>query len=69
MSEGMEVVKRFQKEYIEHYLTRMKWVGIGKTEENLTPDLAVYLGREEAQPGLKELPCPFMSTAATIAAA
>ena len=50
MSEGMEVVKRFQKEYIEQYLTRMKWVGIGKTEENLTPDLAVYLGREEASP-------------------
>ena len=47
---GMEVVKDFQQEYIEQYLTRMQWVGIGKTEENLAPDLAAYLRREQAEP-------------------
>ena len=50
IADGMEVVKRFQREYMEQYLARMKWVGIGKTEDNLTPDLAAYLGREEASP-------------------
>ena len=50
ISEGMEIVNRFKQEYIEQYLTRMQWAGIGKTEDNLAPDLAVYLRREEASP-------------------
>ena len=50
IAKGMEVVKDFQQEYIELYLTRMQWVGIGKTEENLTPDLAAYLRREQTGP-------------------
>ena len=50
ISEGMEIVKRFKQEYIEQYLTRMQWAGIGKTGDNLAPDLAVYLRREEPSP-------------------
>ena len=45
---GMAVVKDLQQQYIEQYLSRMQWVGIGKTEANLTPELAAYLRREEA---------------------
>ena len=44
---GMAKVKDLQQQYIEQYLARMKWAGIGKTEANLSPDLAVYLRREE----------------------
>ena len=50
ISAGMEVVKDLQKRYIEEYLARMKWVGIPKTENNLSPVLASYLRREEASP-------------------
>ena len=50
ISAGMEVVKDFQQQYIEEYLARMQWVGVGKTEENLAPDLAAYLRREPAEP-------------------
>ncbi len=50
MVEGMEAVKGLQQRFIEQYLARMKWVGIPKTEENLNPDLAGYLRREEAAP-------------------
>ncbi len=48
ISAGAEVVKDLQQRYIEEYLARMKWVGIPKTENNLSPALAVYLRREEA---------------------
>ena len=50
ISAGMEVVKDLQKRYIEEYLARMEWVGIPKTENNLSPVLASYLRREEASP-------------------
>ena len=50
ISAGMEVVKDLQKRYIEEYLARMEWVGIPKTENNLSPILASYLRREEASP-------------------
>ena len=50
ISAGMEVVKDLQKRYIEEYLARMEWVGIPKTENNLSPVLASYLRREEANP-------------------
>lgn len=40
---GMEVVKDLQQQYIEQYLTRMKWIGVGKTRDNLNSDLAAYL--------------------------
>ncbi len=50
ISAGMEVVKDFQQQYIEEFLARMQWVGVGKTEENLAPDLAAYLRREPAEP-------------------
>ncbi len=48
ISAGMDVVKDLQQRYIEEYLARMKWVGIPKTENNLSPILATYLRREEA---------------------
>ena len=55
ISEGMTVVKNLQQQYIEEYLARMKWAGIGKTEANLSPDLAGYLRREPAnQPASQE---------------
>ncbi len=50
ISSGMEVVKDLQQRYVEGYLARMKWAGIPKTEANLSPDLAVYLRREEPTP-------------------
>ena len=50
ISSGMEVVKDLQQRYIEEYLARMKWAGIPKTENNLSPVLAAYLRREEASP-------------------
>ena len=40
---GSEVVKDLQQQYIEQYLTRMKWIGVGKTQDNLNHDLAAYL--------------------------
>ena len=50
ISAGMDVVKDLQQRYIEEYLARMKWVGIPRTENNLSPVLATYLRREEASP-------------------
>jgi hypothetical protein len=50
ISAGMDVVKDLQQRYIEEYLARMAWVGIPKTEKNLSPVLAAYLHREEASP-------------------
>ena len=50
ISAGMEVVRDLQQQYVEEYLARMQWAGIGKTEQNLSPDLAVYLRREEPSP-------------------
>ena len=50
ISAGMDVVKDLQQRYIEEYLARMEWVGIPKTEKNLSPVLAAYLRREEASP-------------------
>ena len=47
---GMAVVRNLQQQYIEQYLSRMQWVGIGKTEANLTPGLAAYLRRPETSP-------------------
>ena len=49
--QGMAVVEDFKQRYIEDYLKRMQWVGINKTEENLSPDLAVFLRRGEAVEG------------------
>ena len=40
---GMEIVKGLQQQYIEQYLARMKWIGVGKTQGNLNQDLAAYL--------------------------
>ena len=50
MAAGMEIVKDLQQRYMEEYLARMQWVGIGKTEANLSPDLAVYLRRPSPDP-------------------
>ena len=47
---GMAVVEDFKQRYIEDYLNRMQWAGINKTEANLSPDLAVFLRREETAP-------------------
>ncbi len=44
---GMEVVRDLQQRYIEEYLARMQWAGIGKTEANLSLDLGAYLRRPE----------------------
>ena len=40
---GMEMVKNLQQRYIEEYLTRMQWIGLEKTKDNLNLDLAAYL--------------------------
>ena len=45
IAQGMAVVEDFKQRYIEDYLKRMQWVGINKAEENLSPDLAVFLRR------------------------
>ena len=50
ISAGMDVVKDLQQRYVEEYLARMEWVGVPKTESNLSPVLAAYLRREEANP-------------------
>ena len=50
ISAGMEVVKDLQQRYIEGYLARMAWVGVPKTEDNLSPALIPFLRREEASP-------------------
>ena len=50
ISAGMNVVRDLQQRYIEEYLARMKWVGVPRTEINLSPALATYLRREEASP-------------------
>ena len=50
ISAGMEVVKDLQQRYIEDYLARMAWVGVPRTEANLSPALKEYLRREEATP-------------------
>ena len=50
MAEGMAEVKNLQRRYMEEYLTRMKWIGVDKTADNLDQDLAVYLGQRESSP-------------------
>ena len=50
IAQGMAVVEDFKQRYIEDYLKRMQWVGINKTESNLSPDLAAFLRREETTP-------------------
>ena len=50
MAKGMETVKVLQKQYIEQYLARMRWIGIDKNAENMGPGLADYLGIEEPAP-------------------
>jgi hypothetical protein len=47
---GMVEVKNLQRRYIEEYLTRMKWIGVGKTADNLDSGLAAYLGQKESNP-------------------
>lgn len=47
ISQGMAVVEGIKRRYIEDYLRRMQWVGVNKTEANLSPDLADFLRREE----------------------
>ena len=50
IAQGMAVVRDLQQRYIEAYLARMQWVGVPKTEENLSPALTPYLRREETRP-------------------
>ncbi|PKB82827.1 MAG: hypothetical protein BZY88_03535 [SAR202 cluster bacterium Io17-Chloro-G9] len=50
MTEGMETVKVLQKQYIEQYLARMRWIGVDKNIENMAPELAAFLGVEETTP-------------------
>ena len=50
ISAGMEVVRDLQQRYVEEYLARMEWVGIPKTESNLSAALSPFLRREEASP-------------------
>lgn len=47
IARGMAVVEDFKQRYIEDYLRRMQWVGVNKTEANLSPDLAAFLRSEE----------------------
>ena len=42
ISSGMDVVKGFQRRYVNEYIARMRWVGIDKTLDNLVPELASY---------------------------
>ena len=39
----MQVVKELQRQYMELYLTRMQWIGVNKTEQNLNTNLLTYL--------------------------
>jgi hypothetical protein len=50
METGMAEVKNLQRRYMEEYLTRMKWIGVDKTADNLNQDLAAYLGKKESSP-------------------
>ncbi|MEE3005287.1 MAG: hypothetical protein VX638_07525 [Chloroflexota bacterium] len=50
MDAGMAEVKNLQRRYIEEYLTRMKWIGVGKTADNLDQGLAAYLDQKESSP-------------------
>ena len=50
MDSGMAEVTNLRRRYIEEYLTRMKWIGVDKTSENLDQDLAVYLGQRDSSP-------------------
>ncbi|MQF67034.1 hypothetical protein FIM07_01160 [SAR202 cluster bacterium AD-802-F09_MRT_200m] len=49
ISLGMDVVKRFQRRYVNEYIARMRWVGIDKTLDNVVPDLASYIQQSGAQ--------------------
>ena len=49
ISFGMDVVKGFQRRYVNEYIARMRWVGIDKTLDNLVPDLASYVKQDGAQ--------------------
>ena len=46
--EGMDVVRKLQRQYLEAYIRRSQWVGIPKTEENLRPELLSFL-RDEGE--------------------
>ena len=50
MDAGMAEVKNLQRRYIKEYLTRMKWIGVGKTADNLDQGLAAYLDQKESSP-------------------
>lgn len=50
MDAGMAEVKNLKRRYMEEYLTRMKWIGVDKTADNLDQGLAVYLGQKEPGP-------------------
>ena len=50
MADGMAEVNNLQRRYMEEYLTRMKWIGVDKTADNLDQGLAVYLGQGESSP-------------------
>ena len=50
IAQGMAVVDDIRQRYIEDYPRRMQWAGVNKTEANLSPDLAVFLRREETAP-------------------
>ena len=43
ISLGMDVVKGFQRRWVNEYIARMRWVGIDKTLDNLVPELASYV--------------------------
>ena len=48
MDAGMTQVRRLQQRYVQEYTARQQYVGIPKTEDDLHPDLAVYLNTDEA---------------------
>ena len=50
MDVGMAEVKNLQRRYMREYLTRMEWIGVDKTADNLDQDLAAYLNQKESSP-------------------
>lgn len=50
IAQGMAVVEGVKQRYVEDYLRRMQWAGVNKTEANLSPDLCIFLRREETAP-------------------
>ena len=43
MKVGMEAVNRLRRDYIRQYARRLHYVGIGKPESALHPDLAAVM--------------------------